>query len=489
MNDKIKIIIDPIIKDRYGPEVFWAWRYLLTSVGYQWEELPFNSPDCDIAYFQDVKNANSFRMFIHMDMDLWNRRVNLSIDDIKQFKDLSFPTYEGEEITSPPFIMEEGRLVCKRDIILDIFRLVTGQDEKNCPKDNHGFFDLSNKPALTEQMRYNPLASGISHWLEKKMLDLNFPPPIPRWPNGRQAAACLTHDVDYPEVKRLIEPLRIIRRKGLFGSKAALDVLFGKRTHWHIPSWVRLEKELGVRSVFYFCARQGSLLQIALGLPDPFYDIRSDRFGRLFEYLTDEGFEIGLHSSYKAFEKEEIFAAEKEILHQYSNQKIFGNRHHYWHLNPDDIESTLMIHETIGLRYDTSLCHERYIGWRRGSSWPFFPYHHEEMRQLRTLQISPTWMDDHLFGYLKFNEGNRHNTLQSLINVTAEQKGCLVVNIHDYVFDDVLFPDWKETYIWLVKKIIERSDYWIATPNEIADHWINRYNTIVKDCTGLISNA
>ena len=482
---KVRVLIDPLIRDRYGPEICWTWRVLLTSIGFSWEEVPPDCLDGDIAYVTDLENNRTFRLCIRAEPVLWDQMPNLRLENVERTDTLSYPLFKGSHSAPSAFSVKDGRIACEKDIILDVFWLLTGQEEKHWPKDKHGFFDLSGTAFFQKQVPHLALASGIACWLEKQLVNLGFSIPTPRWPGNKRAAACLTHDVDYPEINRLLEPIRIIRRQGLSGVRAAASVIKGKRTHWHFSSWAELEKNLGVRSAFYFVARQGSLLRFALGIPDPFYDVRSERFRQLFRYLIDEGFEIGLHASYCAFESREKFAAEREVLQQASGQEICGNRHHYWHLNPDDLESTLLLHEQIGLQYDTSLTHERYLGWRRGLSWPFFPFHQKERRELKTLQVQTTWMDDHLFGHLKHNSGDRRKNLQALIDRAVEQGGCLVVDIHDYVFDDTLFPDWRETYLWLVENLIDRSDFWIGTPGQIAYHCMERYSSILDLSHGL----
>ncbi|MBA7710721.1 hypothetical protein ES703_119667 [subsurface metagenome] len=409
----------------------------------------------------------------------------MRLENVQRYDGLSYLIFKGKQSSAPAFFVDDGRIVCERDIIFDIYWLVTGQEERQWPKDKHGFFDLSDNAFFRKDILRLALASSIGSWLEKKLLSLGFSKPIPRWPSDKRAAACLSHDVDYPEVKRLLEPVRIVARRGLPGLSAAVAVITGKRTHWHFSSWVETEKKLGVRSAFFFAAVQGSLLKFIFGTPDPFYDVKSQKFRELFSYLIDEGFEIGLHSSYHVFTSQEKFVRERELLQQNTGQEIWGNRHHYWHLNPDDVESTLMLHEQIGFKYDSSLTHERYLGWRRGLSWPFFPFNKKERRQLKTLQVSPTYMDNHLFGYLKHNPGNRRENIQTLIDTAAKQDGCLVVDIHDYVFDDTLFPGWSKTYFWLLERLVDRSDFWISTPGEIADHWISRYNSIVQESQGL----
>jgi len=485
MTQKLKIFIDPLIKDRYGPEICWTWRLLLTCIGYSWEEVHPDSLDCDIAYVTDLKRYEKTKLRVIADPNLWDQRSNFRLENVGSSDGLSYPIFDGNNSPASAFSVINGRILCKKDIIFYVFWLVTGKEEKFWSKNKHGFFDLSGTGYLKNQVTRLALASDIGSWLEKKLLKLGFPSPISRWPGNKRAAACLSHDVDYPEVKRLIEPLRIIHRRGLSGIPTALDIILGKKTHWHFHSWIQMEKKLDLRSAFYFVAVRGSLLKYAFGVPDPFYDIKSEKFRNLFRYLTDMGCEIGLHASYLAFESKENFANERYVLRQNTGQDICGNRHHYWHLNPENVESTLLIHEEIGLKYDTSLTHDKYLGWRRSLSWPFFPFHQEERRELKTLQIQTTWMDDQLFGYVKNNPGDHFEILQALTKTAAEQGGCLLINIHDYVFDEVLYPGWSKTYFWLMEHILDRSDFWIATPGEIAEYWVKRYRSILDSSNGL----
>lgn len=482
---RLRIFIDPKIRSLYGPEICWTWRLLLGGIGYSWEEVPTKNSECEVAYLVDFTDSPKCKLCIRADLGRWAQRADWRLEAIRSTDGLLHPIFDGEPRASLDFSMKEGCLVCERDIIFDVFWFVTGQEEKHWPKDKHGFFNLNGTSFLREQALRLAPASVIGCWLENKLSELFSDPPVPRWPQGKKAAVCLSHDVDNPEIERLLEPIHLIWRHGLSKLRPAISVLTGSKDYWNFPSWVRLEKDFGVKSAFYFCARKGSWVSYMMGIPDPLYDIGIERFKTLFRYLTDEGVEIGLHTSYLAFESQEKFAEEKEILEKNSGQKIWGNRHHYWHLNPDDPGSTLLLHEKIGLKYDTSLTHERYIGWRPASSWPFFPFLQSERGELKTLQIPTAWMDDHLFGYLDLNSGDRFETLQSLVSTAAEQGGCLFVDIHDYVFDETLFPGWLQLYCRLLEDLIDRSDFWIAKPIEIAQHWIERYESIIRESTGL----
>jgi hypothetical protein len=481
----ITIAIDPHIKERFGPEVCWTWRLLLAGMGFPWKEVPLNVDRCDIAYTTDARHFTNCRLHVLANLEWWLGKANKRSAGVRQCAQWSHIVYEGEAPTSRILHSVDGRLVCERDIVFDVFWLATGQEERYWPRNQHGHFDLGATALQQEQALRLGLASGIGTELQKLLLTLGFAEPIPRWPLGKRAAACVSHDVDYPEVVRWLEPLRVLHRQGVMGLWPALSVVTGRRHHWHFRSWVELEQRLNIRAAFYFVARQGSLLQYAAGTPDSFYDVQSDRFRTLFKYLADEGCEIGLHASYHAFAGREKLATEKRVLENASGQSIVGNRHHYWHLNPDDPDSTLLIHEQIGLKYDTSLTHERYVGWRRGLSWPFFPFHQRERRELTTLQISTALMDDQLFGHRLDNPGERLEIWRALADTTALQGGCLLMDIHEYVFDDVLFPGWAKMHREFWEYLASRSDFWIDTPRKIASHWIDRHSSIVQASQGL----
>ncbi len=481
---RIRIAIDPYLSKIYGPEIHWTWRLLLTGIGWAWSEVAPES-DCDIAYVSNVTVAPHARLCIQANPLAWQQPAGHRLERIAGQNGLSFPIFTGDDYDGQPTQSSDGRIICRRDLIFDVFWLATGQEERYWPQDKHGFFNLTGSIILQEKILHQALASQISGWLERSLLELGCPPPTPRWPQGKRAAAAVGHDVDYPQVIRWLEPLRIVLRQGRRGLSPALEVLMGRRSHWQFAAWMELEKSLQTRSAFYFVPRQGSLLEYATGTPDTFYDVTSAPFRQLFRHLAQEGFEIGLHPSYLAYQSREKFAAEKQKLEEACGQPVVGNRHHYWHLNPANIEETMLVHEQVGLRYDTSLIHNRYLGWRRGLSQPFFPFLQAKRRELKTLQIPTAWMDDQLFGLRSDNPGDRRELLRSLADRTAEQGGCLLIDVHDYVYDDQLFPDWAYTYSQLWEDMLARGDFWFATPAQIAEHWIDRYRNLIQASHGL----
>ena len=316
---------------------------------------------------------------------------------------------------------------------------------------------------------------------------------IQAWPNEKKWAVGLSHDVDYPQVVKLIEPLRIYKRNGF---KSALNTLLGlwsgSHHHWHFNSLIDMENQKCYKSAFYFCPVQGSLAKYALGKPDPFYDISEKIFLDLFLMLKEQDFEIGMHASYLAHQSESDFRLQKEKLEEKLKMPIQGLRHHYWKMESPP-EKTLSLHANLGFLYDTSLGFEKYLGLRRGFCFPFFPFDKTHKKQIKTLQLGTTWMDDQLFSHLPCNSeipiqnGNeaqaRRSALSSMIEKIKKLGGLFMVDTHEYTYDEALFPDWSNTYKYFLKIISEDSSVWVDKPIEITKHWMKRQEKIQNQCS------
>jgi hypothetical protein len=482
---KLRIAIDPWLRERYGPEVCWTWRLILSSAGLPWEEVPTDAPECDIAHVVACDRARNARVWVAVDRERWEQREGLQLRALHHDGQWSVPLFQGGDRQSGTMHIQDNLLLCARDIVFDVFWFATRQAEKGWPRDEHSWFDLSHTPYERESvLRRAPASEAIARF-EDCLAEIGFAAPIARWPAGKEAAACVGHDVDYPRTVRWLEPMRVVLRQGPRGLGAALRVLTGHRHHWHFESWVRMEAERGTRSAFYFTARNGSLLQFVLKDPDPFYDIRSRPFRELFRLLADKGAEVALHASYRACESIDRFVEEKRMLEDASGLEVRGNRHHYLRLDAADPDATLLLHERAGLAYDATLHHERYVGWRSGLCWPYFPFHHSERRELRTLQIPTAWMDVQLYRHKGDNPGEPTEILAALATHAHELRGCLLVIIHNCYFDAALHPGMPELFWGLWDRVSSRPDVWVETPSGVAEHWEARYRSILAASRGL----
>jgi hypothetical protein len=307
--------------------------------------------------------------------------------------------------------------------------------------------------------------------------------PIPLWPSNKKYAVALSHDVDYPEMIRWIELLRYLGKYKLSAKLAKIiDLLTGNENFWKFEDWVRLENRYGLKSAMYFCGAKGSLLRYFLKAPDPFYDVRRDEFKRVLNYLIQKSFEVGMHSSYLAYQSIDRFLEEKKTLEESLGSPIFGNRHHYWHMNPDNPSETAVMHEALDLVYDSSVCFAKRSGFRFGICSPFHLYDPIRQQEVGVLELPPSLMDDHLFKYFRLSYFSKPKfEIDALIDSVKGCAGLFFVDYHVRGFNETFYPKWRASYEYILKKLDVDGGFYSDTPLNIAKFWKKREEDILGE--------
>lgn len=328
------------------------------------------------------------------------------------------------------------------DVVFMAHWLLVGAAETAWPRDRWDNLDASAFVLVRERLLAQAPVSRWAMKLREQASALGHVPiPLPWCTGAARAAFVFTHDVDYPQIIKWIEVPRVLARRGMRGTRTALRVLRGSSHFWTFREWVDLAARYGTRPVFYFMARQGSLLKYARGVPDDFYDVRRDEFARLFAELREAGCEIGLHASYLAHRSAETLRVEAERVAHASGTPVLGNRHHYWHVDPAAPNETLRQHELAGLRYDSSLGLEFFPGYRRGICHPFRPFHPGERRELDIVQLPPAWMDDHFDRRLARNGiADPDAAAREILDTARETAGVAVVDYHARGMNAEFYP-------------------------------------------------
>ena len=50
---QVTIAIDPQLRNEYGHEIVWTWKYLLSGMGFCWNEVPEDYDNPDILYLDE----------------------------------------------------------------------------------------------------------------------------------------------------------------------------------------------------------------------------------------------------------------------------------------------------------------------------------------------------------------------------------------------------------------------------------------------------
>jgi hypothetical protein len=365
--------------------------------------------------------------------------------------------------------LPDGRLTFASDIVFAAYWLLTGAREISYARTRWDDLRLAGSAFLALGLAHRPLVSIWGAQLARRFERRGLSPLPSPWAPARSATTFVfTHDVDYPQMIRWIECLRLLRARGPRALSSIAGVVRGTNHFWKFGEWMDFERRLHARSAFYFMARRGSLRQYALGVPDAFYDIHHREFREVFRQLTDEGFEIGLHASFNAYQSVEHFRREKSALEEVAGVTVEGNRHHYWRLDPDAPHETLRRQAAAGLRYDSSLAFEFYPGFRRGICHPFRLFHPGQRRPVDVVELPPAWMDNHFDGRLAENRiADTEAYARSLLDVARATGGVVVVDYHVRGMNADFFPRWGS---WLTTFVARHFDGTIAfaKPGDVA---------------------
>jgi len=395
-------------------------------------------------------------------------------------KEIPFLFFDEISLKNKVYHLDNDKTLLANDIIFSSFYLLTGWNEKFINRDKKDRHNIQQSFLYQNNLLHTPIVNKYADILLNVFSKSHR--PLPSWPYGKKYAVALSHDIDYPVMIKWIEAIRYCtKNKPNINPVKIFDILFGKETFWNFEKCMKLETTYCLKSAFYFCGYKGNLLRYLLYAPDPFYDVSGKKFSQVFETLKNHGFEIGMHASYLAYKSVNSFKAEKQKIESVLGKNITGNRHHYWHWNQDDAAQTSAIHNEIGLVYDSSICFEKHSGFRYGISSPFHLYDSNTSSRVDTLQLPPSLMDAQLFDFRKESKFTKYeDMIDSLINNARSSSGVFVVDFHPRTLNNTLFPEWGDSYKYLLNAVCKNDDFFCDTPGGIANYWLEREKKLLE---------
>jgi len=283
------------------------------------------------------------------------------------------------------------------------------------------------------------------------------------YPDGKQFAVCLTHDVDeiYPPLKHtLLSTLTCLKGLDISGFKQqAFWKLRGKEQspYWNFQEIMDLEEKYGARSSFYFLATDTDIRRFRYNIED-----LEGELGR----IVDRGWEVGLHGGYYAYNDLEEIRREKGRLEQVLGRKVTGYRNHYLRFCvPDSWE----ILEKAGFGYDTTLGYPDMVGFRNGMCHPFRPYNLRTDTEVSILEIPMIIMDGTLFDSVRSYDEAWEMT-KRLIDTVADCQGVLTLNWHTNNFNCPFRGSWPRLYEQMLQYCYNRGA-WMKNVQTVVDWW------------------
>jgi peptidoglycan/xylan/chitin deacetylase (PgdA/CDA1 family) len=251
----------------------------------------------------------------------------------------------------------------------------------------------------------------------------------------------LTHDIDRTRktYQFITKPLMALKKLNLNHLMATLKTMLHNGNYWNFEDIISIENKYNVKSTFFFLNenipfefRNPRTFKLAIGR----YNIEDPEIVDLIKWLDTNGWEIGVHGSYRSYNDLNLLSYEKKTLERIVGHKIVGIRQHY--LNMDD--STWAIQRKLGFKYDSSFGFTREVGFKDNEVSPFRPFDDDFMVIPQTLMDTPYMMTS-----------DKEKKLEHIFDQCEEKNGILVVNFHNDKFNIHDFPGYRDAYIGIIE--------------------------------------
>lgn len=251
----------------------------------------------------------------------------------------------------------------------------------------------------------------------------------------RKSELFWSHDIDYLHSAWRNDLILAWRNRDLRTSVHLIWRALRSPGRWNnISEILELEKDYGIRSVFFWLARQGKSQMSGLQRIDHAdYNFSQPSMREIWETIQKTGSRHGIHKS----------AFESSITEEIMNlpHPVHINRNHFLKLRLPDHYHNI---EKSGLLYDASLGFAEHFGFRNSFGRPFHPYNIKTNQPYSFVEYPLHLMDATFQHYLGDDLHSMTRTMTEFIN--QHRHDCtLGILIHN---SSINFTDEKEMVIW-----------------------------------------
>lgn len=326
--------------------------------------------------------------------------------------------------------------------------------------------------------------ADVDHWVESIREEYSsLALRKNKWPNSCGFAVSLTHDVDlFSTQKTLVQCLRKlkscftwkdgrIRERFIMSSASFLYNIFkiilqNKKEITELEECLELEKKYNFQASYFFTVYpkwNKIKYDCVFDINDPCKWRGQDvQVKDMIKGILEDGFDIGLHGSFYSALDLSVLREEKERIEGSTNHTISTTRQHYLHWN---INKTPQIHEKLGLEADSTLGFNRNVGFRSGTSMPYFMYDLASNKCLNLIQVPLILQDVAIFSdsALGLNMDISKKITLQFIEEVEKVGGVLTVLFHPDRMSDATY---KEFYEWFLG-VISKKNAWVTNMAQI----------------------
>jgi hypothetical protein len=323
----------------------------------------------------------------------------------------------------------------------------------------------------------------LNEWEEKgfvqKIANLNSV-----WPEGKEFALCLSHDMDilsgnvfWDRIRSLPSYLHSPLIQKLIVLASTLRAFYKRYLSFkRVPDpilveWLEEENLYGFKSSLFFLAQP---------IPEPDWEDSFYRYNdkvmfggkkypinEIMKKISERGWDVGLHGSTKSHASSNLLKKERHIVEKACGKKVSTIRQHHLFY---DIRYTPFYQNYAGFLADSSIGSNIRSSYRCGTGMPYYQYDIINDEELSILQIPLIIQDVALFRVLKMDEETAFNHCMQLIRKTAELGGMITLLWHNnYSKSDVEFKVYSR-----ILKEASSLGAWGCSASQVQEHWANR---------------
>ncbi|MBA3679944.1 MAG: hypothetical protein H0W73_01965 [Bacteroidetes bacterium] len=328
------------------------------------------------------------------------------------------------------------------DIFASVFYFISRYEEwQSFEADAHGRFEAKASVLFSNNLHLKPV---VDNWilelrseLEKFYTTLNFP--------VNKFKVISTIDVDN---------LYAYKAKGFLRTTGAIckDILKGDLTNLKRRMSVLKNREKDPFDIY----SEVSELCAAKNIPlfyfflfrtgnkyDRTVDPRSTVFTEVTERVKKRSAIIGLHPSYYSSQDKNLLKEEIETFSKNAGLSVNLSRQHYLRF---DIKTTPALLIENGIVADFTMGFASNVGFRAGTSFPFYYYDLNCEEQKDLLMVPFCAMDGSYFVYDKIDPDKMLKSLTDLAKEVKKVNGLFVSVFHERTFSNHLYPGYDRIY-------------------------------------------
>ena len=400
-----------------------------------------------------------------IDEKLWLTKASLPLEPLNDF---GLESLDGEFLNSTIPVLyslnktelfeENGRaIICNADLVGSIFFLLTLYEELVIDSsDLHDRFSYEDSILYRWGLYSRPLVNEYLEVLKALMRHAG----IALSEDKRKYRLILSHDVDVP-LSHTMKPRLFLRniiadillRKSFVVPFKKISSFFIRiqrlkfkwDPYFNFHYLMRISESHGIRSHFNFICVNGG------GTIDGEYNVFDKHFTALIKEMELRGHIVGFHPGYSTFNNLKNFQHEYERFHKLLNNlsistEYLGGRQHYlrWR-NP----TTWQIWSDAGLKYDSSVGSEFFMGFRAGTCFEYPVFNLISREKLELIEYPLLAMDVCAFKYE--NERAAQEVIMELNRICKFYGGNMTLLFHN---NYVVTKSQKKKYERLIANLI-----------------------------------